>query len=205
MDGVIVDSHEIHVEAWHRYLHRHQISMSDLGPLMHGKHNGELVRELFGPQLTDTEVLAHGAAKEALYREMMRPQLKARLVRGLTDFLGQHAAVPAAVASNAEPANLDFVLDGAGLRGRFRVVVDGHQVTRPKPDPEIFLRSAALLRFEPGQCIVFEDSAPGIHAARAAGMRVVAVNTARAPLPSADLTVADFSAPELPAWLARSC
>ena len=204
MDGVIVDSHEIHVEAWERYLRRHHISASDLGPRMHGKHNGELVRELFGPQLTDTDVHAHGAAKEALYRDMMRPQLTARLVRGLTAFLSQHAE-PAAVASNAEPANLDFVLDGAGLRGRFRVVVDGHQVTRPKPDPEIFLRAAALLGFEPGRCIVFEDSAPGIQAARAAGMRVVAVNTAHAPLPPADLTVADFSAPELPAWLARSC
>jgi HAD superfamily hydrolase (TIGR01509 family) len=123
----------------------------------------------------------------------------------LTAFLSQESAVPAAVASNAEPANLNFVLDGTGLRWRFQVVVDGHQVTRPKPDPEIFLRAAALLQFEPRQCIVFEDSAPGIQAARAAGMRVVAVNTARATLPPADLTVDDFSAPELPAWLARSC
>ena len=205
MDGVIVDSHAVHVEAWRQYLLRHGLSVEEIGPRMHGRHNGELVREIFGPQLTDAEVFAHGAAKEALYREIMAPQLHARLVPGVAAFLGRHAAVSAAVASNAEPANLEFVLDGAGLRERFRVVVDGHQVERPKPDPEIFLLAASLLGFDPARCIVFEDSAPGIEAARGAGMRVVGVNTTGSVLPPTDCTVADFSDSDLGAWLARSC
>ena len=73
-----------------------------------------------------------------------------------------------AVASNAEPANVDFVLDAAGLRPYFRAVLDGHQVSRPKPYPDIYLRAAEILGSVPAECVIFEDSLTGIRAARAA-------------------------------------
>jgi HAD superfamily hydrolase (TIGR01509 family) len=108
-----------------------------------------------------------------------------------------------ALASNAEPANISFLLDATGLRPFFRAVVDGHQVLRPKPDPAIFLRAAQLLGYGPANTIVFEDSYAGIEAARRAGARVVGLRTTHSHLPAADLAVDDFWSADLRAWLQR--
>jgi sugar-phosphatase len=83
------------------------------------------------------------------------------------------------------------------------VVLDGHQVARPKPDPEIFLTAAAGLGVRPADCLVFEDSAAGLAAARAAGMRVVALRTTHAEFPGADLVIDDFLSAELEPWIRR--
>jgi len=170
---------------------------------MYGRHNDDIVRDFFGGDLTPEEVQAHGAAKEELYRETMRPQLARRLVPGVREFLQAHAGCPTGLATNAEPANVEFILSATGLREYFRVVVDGHQVCRPKPDPEIYLRTAGLLGVAPADCIVFEDSAAGVHSARAAGARVVALTTTHPSLPQADLTLRDFLGPELESWIGR--
>src|SRR5437588_853966 len=82
---------------------------------------------------------------------------------------------------------LDIVLDTAGLRRYFQVIVDGRQVRNPKPDPEIYLRTAERLRIPACDCIVFEDSFPGLEAARNAGMRTVGLKTTHTELPDADL------------------
>ena len=119
-------------------------------------------------------------------------------------FLERHPHVPKGVASNAEMANIEFVLDGTGLRRHFDVLVDPRQVRRPKPDPEIYLRAVELLGARPEECVVFEDSPAGLAAARACGARVVAVNTARVELPEADLMVNDFLDPGLEPWLRRT-
>ena len=79
------------------------------------------------------------------------------------------------------------MLDGADLRRYFDVVVDGHQVRRPKPFPDVYERAAELLGVSPANCVVFEDSPTGIEAAKAAGTRVVGVQTHTAELPAVDL------------------
>jgi HAD superfamily hydrolase (TIGR01509 family) len=108
-----------------------------------------------------------------------------------------------AVATNAEPQNVDFVLDRAGLRQYFRVVVDGHQVSHPKPHPEIYLRAAELLGTAPANCIVLEDSHTGVAAARAAGMRVAGLGTTFVNLPGADVIADNFCNGILTSWLAQ--
>jgi len=198
MDGVIVDSNPVHRDAWRIYNRRFGIETDEaMQQRMYGKRNDEIVRDFFGPHLRADEVAGHGAAKERLYREMMEESL----VPGLREFLERHDSVPKGVASNAEPANVDFVLERAGLRRHFPVVVDGHQVRMPKPDPEIYLRAARLLEAEAGDCIVFEDSLAGIAAARGAGMRTVGVRTTHTVLPGADLAIDDFRSAELEPWL----
>jgi beta-phosphoglucomutase len=202
MDGVIVDSNPLHVKAWMLYNRRFGIDAGDpLAENMYGRRNDEIVREFFGPELTAEEVAAHGAAKEQLYREMSEPRLAETLVPGVREFLQRHAGQPVGLATNAEPANVDFILDGGGLRAYFQVVVDGHQVQNPKPHPEIYLRAAELLSAAPRNCIVFEDSYSGIAAARAAGARIVGLRTTHHELPGADLAIDDFRGPQLEAWL----
>jgi beta-phosphoglucomutase len=107
------------------------------------------------------------------------------------------------MATNAEPDNVEFLLEEAHLRPYFRAVVDGHQVPNPKPHPDIYLRTAELLGAHPRDCVVFEDSLPGIEAARAAGMAVVGVATTYPVLPGVDLRIRDFTSPDLEPWLAN--
>jgi HAD superfamily hydrolase (TIGR01509 family) len=202
MDGVIVDSNPVHTRAWETYNRRFGIEVEGMAERMFGRRNDEIVRDFFGAGLSVVEVDAHGAAKERLYRELMRPLLPDALVPGVRQFLERHAGTPMGVASNAEPANVAFVLDAAGLRGFFRVVVDGHMVTRPKPDPEIYVLTAELLGSPPRDCIVFEDSEAGVSAARAAGMRVVGVRSTHRDLAGVDLAIDNFLSGDLEPWLA---
>jgi len=201
LDGVIVDSMPMHTDAWRIYLERLGISCPDIEAQMHGRRNDEIVMALIGANLPAKEVLRHGAEKERLFREMMRPALETLIVPGVREFLARTTGAPRAVASNAEPANIDFVLDGAGLRPYFSAVVDGHQVSQPKPWPDIYLRAAELLHTSPGNCIIFEDSPTGIAAARAAGGRVAGIATHTTDLPGVDVLVRDFNDPALLRWL----
>ncbi|HWQ53884.1 MAG TPA: beta-phosphoglucomutase family hydrolase [Bryobacteraceae bacterium] len=202
MDGVMVHSNPVHCRAWQIYNSRFGIQTDeDMLQRMYGKHNDDIVRDYFGTRLSRDEIAAHGAAKERLYREIMAPSLENSLVPGLREFLSRHASVPMAVATNAEPANVDFILDAANLRRYFRVVVNGQMVSRPKPYPDVFLCAAAELRIAPAACIVFEDSLSGVEASRAAGMRTVGVLTTHRELPGLDLAIDHFFSPELEPWL----
>jgi beta-phosphoglucomutase len=106
------------------------------------------------------------------------------------------------VASNGEPQNVELILREAGLRQYFRAIVDGHQVVNPKPNPEIYLKVAHLLRTQPSNCIVFEDSHAGVQAGLAAGMRVVGIRTTHGYLPGTSITVDNFTSGDLRRWLA---
>ena len=202
LDGVVVDWMPVHTLVWQCYLAGLGIPTKEIASRMHGRRNDEIVREFLGPGLPAHTIFEHGAAKERLYREMMAPQLIERLVPGVARFLLRSGETPVALATNAEAANVALVLDGAGLRQRFRCVADGGHVSHPKPAPDIYLYCAAQLGIAPRNSIVFEDSPVGIQAARAAGMRVVGICTHSRPLHNVDLAVRDFLDPELEPWLA---
>jgi beta-phosphoglucomutase family hydrolase len=202
MDGVLVDSNPLHCEAWIAYTRRHGLETTPaMVRRMNGRRNDQIVRGFFGDALPPAEVAAHGAAKEELYRRIAAGRIEQMLVPGLRPFLERYRGSPMAVASNAEPENVDFLLDRAGLRPYFRAVIDGHQVRHPKPHPEIYRRAAAMLEIAPRDCIVFEDSLTGIAAARAAGMRVIGIRTTEVNLPGTDVTADNFLNGSLTSWL----
>jgi beta-phosphoglucomutase len=203
IDGVIVNSNPLHRETWAEFNRRFGIETTEaMHSFMYGKRNDDIVRHFFGEDLPEDEVHARGAAKESLYRELAGKRLEEMLLPGLREFLETYRGSPMAVASNGEPANVELILDQAGLRPYFRVVVDGHQVVNPKPHPEIYLRVADLLGVNPGNSIVFEDSHTGIEAAHAAGMRVVGICTTHEDLPGTSISVDNFQSTELRQWLA---
>jgi beta-phosphoglucomutase family hydrolase len=204
MDGVLVHSMPLHTLAWERYLHSLGIHIDDLEQRMHGKRNSELVADLIGHTLSEEVVFSHGAEKERVFREMMLAQgIENYRVPGVSEFLARHYQWPMAIGSNAEPANINFTLDHFGLRPYFKVTVDGHQVERPKPFPDIYLKAAELLGLNPSQCIVFEDSPTGVAAGLAAGMRVVGVETTPTHFQGVSLSIKDFTDPALENWLAQ--
>jgi beta-phosphoglucomutase-like phosphatase (HAD superfamily) len=119
------------------------------------------------------------------------PGLHAAIGR-LTD-----AGLPLAVATSGTRAYVEHVLERLGVRGAFKAVVSGEDVVHGKPHPEIYLRAASLLGADPTDCVAIEDTFHGVSAARAAGMRVVAVPnalTATMDFSAADAVVADLDA-----------
>jgi len=192
----------MHTEAWQAYLRQLGIEQQYIAERMHGRRNSELVRDLIDPGLSDEAAFAHGAAKERLFREMiLSADLERFRVPGVTAFLEKFRDVPKAVGSNAEPANIDFVLEGLGLAPYFQVRVDGSQVQRPKPFPDIYLLAADRLAVKPANCIVFEDSPTGVAAGVAAGMRVVGIETTPTTFEGVAFEVKNFLDPELGPWL----
>jgi len=202
MDGVLIDSNPLHREAWTVFNRQYGIDTTEaMLQRMYGKRNDEIVRDFFGASLAPEEITARGARKEELYREMAGQRIDSLLVAGVKSFLDEYREAPMALASNAERANVRFVLDRAGLREYFRVVVDGEQVSQPKPHPEVYLRAADLLGVPPPNCLVFEDSLAGVEAARAAGARVIGVLTTHENLPGVDLAIDNFWSTDLEPWL----
>jgi HAD superfamily hydrolase (TIGR01509 family) len=192
----------LHTLAWERYLADLGINIENLEQRMHGKRNSELVRDMIGAELADDVVFRHGAEKERLFREMLvHEDLSTYRIPGLIEFLERHADIPKAVGSNAEPQNIEFVLERFGLKQFFPITVDGMQVSRPKPFPDIYLEAARRLGAEPKDCIVFEDSPTGVTAGRAAGMRVVGVETTPTEFEGIELKIEDFRDPALEPWL----
>jgi HAD superfamily hydrolase (TIGR01509 family) len=96
---------------------------------------------------------------------------------GCSELLDEARArsIPCAVASSSARRLVEATLDRFGLRPRFGAVVTGTCVARQKPAPDIFLEAARRLGQAPGECVVLEDSLAGVTAARAAGMRAIAV------------------------------
>jgi len=203
MDGVVIDSNPVHRRSWAAFNRRYGLETTEaMQQRMYGKRNDEIVRDYFGDGLSNEEVVQRGAAKERLYREMIAGRVESMLVPGLKTFLREHAGAPMAVATNAEPENVVLVLTEGGLREYFQVVVNGHQVRKAKPDPEIYLLAAQRLGATPANCIVFEDSKSGIQAARNAGMRVVGILTTEDNLSGVSICADNFLSEDLRAWLA---
>ena len=202
-DGVLIDSNPLHRDAWTAFNRRYGLETTEaMHEQMYGKRNDEIVRAFYGEDLDPAEVLERGYAKERLYREMAASRVESMLVPGIRQFLERFQNFPMAVASNAEPLNVNLLLDAAGLRRYFRAVVDGHQVANPKPFPDVYLRAAELLGIAPADCIVFEDSYSGVEAARRAGMRVIGISTTHVNLRDTDRNVDNFQNGELTEWLA---
>jgi len=201
LDGVLVDSMPLHIESWRIYLKRLGKPRVELSERMHGRRNDEIVREWIGADLSDEAIVWHGAEKERLFRDMMGPAIERHLVPGIANFLQAYQGVKKAVASNAERPNIDLILDSGGLRRHFLVVLDGQQVQRPKPFPDIYKKAAELLGVAMSECVIFEDSPAGVEAGLAAGARVVGLATHLRELSGVDLMIRDFRDPALVDWM----
>ncbi|MBV9035948.1 MAG: HAD-IA family hydrolase [Acidobacteriaceae bacterium] len=202
LDGVLIHSMPMHVVAWEHYLDHLGVQVENLEARMHGKRNSELVRDFLGNAASEEAVLEHGRAKERLFRELLLKEDLTRFqVPGVRQFLERYKNVPKAIGSNAEPENINFVLDRFNLRPYFSVIVNGLEVERPKPFPDIYLKAAQHLQVKPEHCIVFEDSPTGVEAGIAAGMRVVGVETTPTEFVGVALRIKDFNDPALQRWI----
>jgi beta-phosphoglucomutase len=182
LNGTMIDDMRYHITAWHRILNKlgANISMEKMKEECYGKNN-ELLERMFPGRFSEKEKKHMSIEKEKQYQKEYKPQLK--LIDGLDAFLKKSfdSNIPMAIGSAAIMFNIDFVLDGLGIRHYFDGIVSADDVQHSKPHPETWLACAALLQYEPGNCIVFEDSPKGVQAAQEAGMKAVVITTMYTP------------------------
>jgi beta-phosphoglucomutase len=176
VDGVLVDSYAAHFESWREVLAEKGLELTEADfAQSFGRTSREIIAHFWGEGVSNAESRAIDDRKEALYRDIVRRSFPAmagavELIDGL-----RAAGLLLAVGSSAPPENVALSLDGLRRREAFVAVVTGRDVTRGKPDPQVFLLAAERLGVAPRRCAVIEDAPAGIRAAEAAGMASVAL------------------------------
>jgi HAD superfamily hydrolase (TIGR01509 family) len=177
IDGTMVNNTPYHRQAWFELCRRYAIELDHQSyhEKIHARSNDTIVPNLFGDGVDAAFVLKIEQEKEGIYRDSFRPVLQE--TPGLTALLEtlRDAQIPCAAASNSPKPNVDFILDEMNLRRFFQAVTYRDLVKVGKPHPELLLKAAEGLGLPPERCMVFEDSASGFKAARAAGMPYIAI------------------------------
>jgi beta-phosphoglucomutase len=175
MDGVIIDSHPTHREAWRTFLQTvgKPVSDPELDFVLDGRKRGEILRHYLG-ELSEEEVRQYGDRKDEFFRER---SLQIKLIPGAIELLAQlrNAGIATAVATSASGSRARHVLDQLQLADRFDAVVTGNDVACGKPDPSIYALACRRLNMAPERSLAVEDAVSGIQAARAAGLTCVGV------------------------------
>jgi beta-phosphoglucomutase len=182
LDGTLIDSYDAHYEAWRSISATHGVAVTVDDYYSHfGRRNEDLLRECWlragKGELTHDQIAALDHEKEAAYRSIVAGRLP--VMDGARELVASLRAdgFRTAVGSSGPPANVALAIEGLALENAFDAVVTGRDVKRSKPDPECFLLAAERLAVPPSRCVVFEDAPAGIAAAKAAGMRCIAITS----------------------------
>lgn len=196
MDGVIVDSNAFHTIALRQFCNQHgqQLTEEQLINRIYGRTNREWLTDVFG-KLPEDQLLTYIEEKEGLYRELFKNDI--RPVKGLVPFLDllNEFGIPRAIGTSAPRSNVDYTLSLTGTEKYFDIILHDTHVSRGKPDPEIYIKTAAALGLPNQQCIVIEDSLSGVKAGQSAGSKVIGITTTHTAeeLSHTDLVIDDFS------------
>lgn len=184
LNGVLVDTDRYDYEAWRitaeaygigltREIHRHLRGLSREASL-------EVVLRETGSVLPDEKKERLSEEKNALYRALLQGMSPADVTDEVRETLDALRRRGYALAVGSSSQNGVFILERTGLSGLFDAVCDGRDISRAKPDPEVFLLAAQRLGIPPGRCLVVEDAVPGAVAARRGGMKAACLADAAA-------------------------
>jgi len=197
MDGVIVDSHPAHREAWRMFLRTlgKAVSDTDLDFVLDGRKRGEILRHFLG-ELSEAAMQEYGKRKDEYFREA---SLQVKPVPGVVRFMRrlENAGITTAVATSASESRTRHTLEHLRLISKVNVIVTGDDVALGKPDPSIYVLACERLNVKPGHAVAFEDAVSGIQSARRAGISCIGVASHQSPdklrVAGAAYVVKDFS------------
>jgi beta-phosphoglucomutase family hydrolase len=179
MDGVLVDTGWAHRQAWHDLAEKEGLEMSDKFFRRTFGMQNDAILPMLRPGISKEQMERLADWKEQRYRDIVQEHVDlAPGAEVLLKDLKRHEFC-LAIGSSAPPENLNIFWDRLSLADWFDARVTKEETTQSKPSPETFLKAAEKLGLAPACCAVVEDAVPGVQAARAAGMPVVAVATTR--------------------------
>jgi beta-phosphoglucomutase len=198
VDGVLIDSYEPHFQSWREIAARYGIDYTEA---MFARGFGRTSREIVAEQwnrhdLSAEQIREIDDAKEAAYRRIVALNFPA--MPGAHDLVvALHTSgFQVAVGSSGPPENVELAIEKLGLAPWINAKVTGRDVTRGKPDPQVFLIAAEKLGVPPARCAVVEDAPAGVAAAKAAGMACVgfpSTGRSRDDVAAADLVIESLS------------
>lgn len=192
LDGVIVDTARYHFLAWQRLADELGLSLNEKqNEALKGLTRRESLHKILtwsqkSPPQAEIENLM--ARKNTWFLEYIKDLKNHETLPGTLDFLQKTADLNLRIALGSASANARHVLDLLGITHRFEVIIDGTQIDRGKPDPQVFTKAAQALGLEPQTLVVFEDSVAGLKAAADGGFRQVGLGKAKV-LKGAELVI----------------
>ena len=175
MDGVIIDSHPAHREAWRTFLQslNRTVSDAELDFVLDGRKRAEILRHFLG-ELPDEQIQELGNRKDDFFR---RAALQLRVVPGVVEFVSglRSAGISMGLATSASESRTRHTLENLQLLDKFAVILTGDDVALGKPDPSIYSLACKRLNVAPQSALAIEDAVSGIKAAKGAGVTCIAV------------------------------
>ena len=182
LDGVIVSTDEQHYLGWQALADRLGIPFSrEVNSRFRGVSRMacmNILEELGGKHYSDSEKIAYADWKNEYYRKLLAQMSSDDLSQEVRSTLDALRARGLKLAVGSSSKNAKFILQRIGLSDYFDAVSDGTNISRSKPDPEVFLKAAEYLRLTPSDCLVVEDAVSGVEAAHAGGMKAATVGDA---------------------------
>ena len=182
LDGVIVDTAKYHYLSWKRLT-------DDLGISFTEKDNErlkgvsrmaslEIILEIGNLMIDEAKKEKYANLKNKWYVDYINRMTPEEILPGSLSFIRELKEANILVAIGSASKNTPLILERVNLKNVFDAVADGNNVHKAKPDPEVFLTAARMLRVKPEKCTVFEDAAVGVQAALNAGMMCVGIGSA---------------------------
>lgn len=182
LDGVIVSTDEQHYLGWQALADKLGIPFSrEVNNRFRGVSRMacmDILEEISGRTFSPEEKEKHATWKNAYYRSLLGEMTPADLTDEVKSTLDALRARGYKLAIGSSSKNAKFILERIGLADYFDAISDGTNITKSKPDPEVFLKAAEFLGLKPEDCLVVEDATAGVDAARAGGMKAAAVGDA---------------------------
>lgn len=174
LDGVIVDTAKYHFLAWKKLA-------NDLGIDFTEEENEQLkgvsrvkslekILDWGNKSISDEKFTALMASKNDDYLSHIAEMDESEILPDVPRILNFLMELNQPISLGSASKNARTILERVNLMDHFKAIVDGNDVSKAKPDPEVFLRAAELLKVKPENCIVFEDSVAGVEAANVANM-----------------------------------
>ncbi len=183
LDGVIVSTDQLHYQAWKAVADQEKI---DFDQTINNRLRGvsrmeslEIILEKASKTYSESEKVALATQKNSIYVQLLSSLTPENTLPGVIDTLKYLKRHHFKTAIGSSSKNSKRILTQIGLIDAFDTIVDGNDIVRSKPDPEVFLKAASRLGVEPAHCLVVEDAVAGITAAINGGMNAFAVGDAK--------------------------
>ncbi len=195
LDGVIVDTAIFHYQAWKKMANGLGFDIDEeFNETLKGISRMDSLNAILkhgNLEISEEQKLELAARKNADYLELVNTMTPANILPGVSSFLAEARAMGVKIALGSASKNSNLILEKIGVKPFFDAIIDGNQVSRSKPDPEVFVKGAQSLGFENESCIVFEDAFAGVEAAKAANMKAVGIGSSKV-LFNADIVINSF-------------
>jgi beta-phosphoglucomutase len=195
LDGVIVDTAVYHFQAWRRLANELGFDFTEYqNEQLKGISRMESLDLILGwgnISLTQDEKNEWATRKNAWYLDLVKLMTPKEVLEGVPEFLDELKAINIKIALGSASKNSKLILERINMLHYFDAIIDGNNISKGKPDPQVFQMGADATNCKPEECVVFEDALAGVQAGKAGGMKVIGVGSGEI-LKEADFVISSF-------------